>query len=1123
MRERASTCLESGRRQLFRAPNPCLRSRRQLPSTFWHHAASALGLPPSWAVHSPCNDTRSGTGSNHGAPLDFLYPEKTLALLSKLAAQSAAAPGARRRPLHRPPARNYATFRRVALHAQPGVVDAAEAEDAERDLEALHQLLYTREPGKHDLAWQHYAALPEQAVTSELRLHLLDYLTADNEPAEPTRVIHLFDRLAIPARTASSYRAVVIAYLALGEIGSALELHSNAAKQGFNHDGAHVVDIGTNAILRRAVLDEQWDLAMRVFRAYITHHRQTINQHYTSHRIQWGQETLPEIWTGAAQLPEIKEHVQSLLLYLRQHKDELTSTPRKKSQMHAFVQSFLPHVMDQVLHVRKPDEVQIWDWFTKLFDDLHAQSLPVDTCYDYAITAMLRLDRYRAYTNQRKPHLELYRRYRQWYLYTRVDDPDFKTLPPQLPMLARVLTAYGNLGSLGRVQDTVTDIRTFYPGKPLRPNILDILLKIYAEYGDTKRVNEYFREYRSNYDNLGLKQANSLLFVQARRANIDGALKAFTRIRDELGFTPDIWMWNNLLLTYVRADELDGALEIFNNALDAGMEPNVFTFGPMLDMCANRGDIEAFEALYSRGKQMGIALDMDVRARSGYVQAFLNADDPEGAEEIAQGMLKQWEAGVLTSHPLTHTWNIMIQYYALRGDVANSRRLYHDMVDHKIPLDNITFGGLMRSLIEIKQTNAAYKILRVTMPANNMRVEAIHYAIVMTGFLKEGQYDLALDAYQRMVERNVTQTISSRQASINTVGMAELMRLAKKKRRDPAERLKNVEALLRRMLKSDTGQDVAHRQPSHNRYIDTQTESAVPPSYYGLLITLYTTRGAYQICKELFTKAEATQDAAEYDAPITFLTAIMEAHYKAKEWSEVAKCWDLALNSASKLIKTFEQIMNPAPPPPEDPSLTDGTVIQRFEESRIASNRRQVIVKATRIYIRSLINRPDPRGKLLQQAQLTIRDLLVNGFTLDNFTWNEFIVALASKKRLIDAFSIAETYLMPRFPGWRHLTPFYVRHDKKGYYWMELRHYDIKRDSVLPRYKTLVVLAKAFADVKEDERVGLGYNEKEAQWTREILELKAPSVCRAIETMPRTTDVMQERYFGSDGSAKKGL
>lgn len=1127
MLERASTCLETGGRQLFRAPKPCLRSRRKLHSTFWHHGASDLCLPLWWAINPTLNGSIESavTSGSESAPLEFLYPEKTLALLRKLSVRGEPAPDARRRQIHISATRGYATLQR----ANDDPVEAKDAKEAKREMherllgssaqDALEELLRRDEQGKQELAWQLYIALTDQgqsSVEAELKLSLLEYLVTDKEPAVPTRILKIFDQIPEMYRTASSYRACIIAHVALRETGAAVELHEAASQRGKFAAKDDVMDLGTDILLRRLVADEQWDIARRVFTVYVREHRWMIGNNKTIHLIRWGKVTLPEIWTETAQLPEIKEHVQSLLLYTREHKDEILETSRRKMHWYTFVSSLLANVMDRVLHVRKPNEDEIWDWFNKIFDELHAQGLPVEASYNHAITTMLGLDRYRQYTNKRKLPLELYRRYRQWYLYGRVDDPDFKTTPPPLPLLSWVLIEHGKHGSLHRVNDLVQDVRAFYPGKRLSLNISRALMLIYAEHGEVERVHEYLDEYLKNRGRLDLKTANSLVSVHARRADIPRALAAFRRVVEEFGLTPDVWMWNTILLTYIRADDLDGALETFNNAMDAGMQPNVHTFLPMLNLCANRGDIEAFEALYSRAKSMGIALDGEVRARRGYVQSFLNADDVEGAEEIAQGMLTQWRAGAFRGESLTETWNILIQYYALRGDVANSRRLYREMVDNKIPLDNITFGSLMRSLIEIKQTNAAYKILRVTLPANNLRVEAIHYAICMTGFLKEGQYDMALEVYERMVDRNVTQTLSSRQASINTVGMSELVRLLKVRNSNPKQHLKHVERLLRDMLESgDVGRDIANRQPNHNRYIDAQTQSAVPPSYYGLLITLYNTRGAYEICQNLIKKADATQDSPDYQAPIAFLTAIMETHYRAKEWDEVAKCWELVQSSASKLVKTFRQIMNPAPEPLESTSLVDGTVIQRFEESRIAVNRRQALIKATRIYIRSLINRDDPDGHLLKQAQITIRDLIVDGFVLDTFTWNEYVVALVNSDQLLQAFTVADTYLMPRFPGWRNLHPFYIRQDRKGYQWMELRHYDIKRNTVLPRYKTLVVLAKAFAGVKEDERNGVGYIEKEAKWARELLELKAPSVCRAVETMPRTTDALQEQYFGA--------
>jgi pentatricopeptide repeat-containing protein PET309 len=78
---------------------------------------------------------------------------------------------------------------------------------------------------------------------------------------------------------------------------------------------------------------------------------------------------------------------------------------------------------------------------------------------------------------------------------------------------------------------------------------------------------------------------------------------------------------------------------------------------------------------------------------------------------------------------------------------------------------------------------------------------------------------------------------------------------------------------------------------------------------------------------------------------------------------------------------------------------------------------------------------------------------------------------------------------------------------------MELRHTDIHKSSVMPRYKTLVLLAKAYAQVRFDERNGFGFDAERGLWTREVLEQSAPLTVRAIESMPRTADTLQERYF----------
>jgi pentatricopeptide repeat-containing protein PET309 len=980
-----------------------------------------------------------------------------------------------------------------------------------RAFEALTRFLTIREPGKQDLAWQLYAAIPTSSLRSddhgELRANLLEYLNQDDDPAVPNRVLQVFDELPDDKLRASSYRAAIVAQISLRMMGPALELLEDAPR----HKHFNFSNLGYDVIIRRTVLEEQWDLSLRVFRAFLDQNP-VRGRARTSLAIQWGN-AIPEIWRGVTTLRQLPNRLQSFLSHVREFQHEIGSSEENKKTLSLFVISFVPNVMEQVLLDPKLDEKATAHFFGRLFNDLEALKLPTSVCYEYAMKQLLKLPDDEAMREIPKLLLDLYARYRQLCL----DSSGIAYAKPSLNLLRNLIVHYCDHGDLARAHELVQDHRIFYPKEPLRAGLLRYLIHCYADYGDMEQVEEYFGEFMTYYKNqVDLKLLSSLPFACARRADVQGANVQFNRIHGEFGLIPDAACWNVLLLAYARADDLDGALECFNTCIDSGIAPDLYTFGPMIDVCAQRGDVEAFEALFSRAEQMGVPLTQDIRARSGYVQVFLNAGDTLGAEAVAQGMLKSWRAGTLMGHTLTHTWNLLIQHDALNQDLAGARARYREMVKNNIPTDSWTFGSIMRALVEVKQTNAAFKLLRKTMAQNKLQPHALHYAIVMTGFLREGggQVQVAMEVYNRMIEQGVAQTYSSREATIRTLGEPDSAKF--RKRRLSMSRLEQVEQAVEDILSEVVKGQAILRQPKHTRQMDSRNHGANPQSYYGLLISMYATRGSYKLCTKLLQKAEAmAPNVDNYTVPMTLITGAMEAHFKAGEHSEVARYWELARTSASKLTQTFSQIMNPQAPTSENKSIVDPSIRARFEGSRISANRRNILFQAARYYVRSLLDPTNPNPDALDEAQCTMRDLLIDGYTLDVFTWNEFVQTLAQRGRLAEAFSTCEEYLMPSFPGWRNLYPTYIRKDRRGYQWMEFRHYEITRTSIMPRYKTLIILASAMQKVRSDERNGIGYDQSAGGWQRELLEEAAPLTVRAIETMPRTNDPLQTQYFHS--------
>lgn len=1072
-------------------------------------------------VDDPAARRKSPTTSQShgGALLEFLYPEKTLALLKTLSVAGYDASEPRRQPLQRPSIRRFSTAQRQPLHETSGL-DPAVAVQADEEMASLLKetpdvytvlslFLDRKEPGKQELAWLLYTAMnndwSDDATSATTKRRVLNYLTAD-EDLVPNRILQVFDELPEDERHPSSYKAAILAYLSLRMMGPAIQLLERISPE---RDFKSLA-IAAGAILRRTILDEQWDLGLRVFRLFLDR-KSTINSNPIPTIIRRGQ-TVPWLWEGAKDLPTLQDHVESFLTHVGEFNYELKSSEEKKEALSLFTTSLIPYLVDQILKNQELDESAMATTISQLFKKLRNHKLATLACYEHTIKRLIVIQRHRAASDLPGLCSSMYERYRKLCLEPQENQPK-----PSLRLLRHLLVYYDGLDDIQRVQQVADDMHTFFPDRTFAPGLLRILISRYAEFGDAARVHRYFDELLTHHrQHLDLKIISGLLFVYARRADVAGTIAQFRRVRDEFGLTPDTVCWNILLLAYVRADDLDGALGCFNSCIDNGVEPDSHTFGTLLDFCAQRGDVEAFEALFSRAQLMGVPLMQEVRARSGYVEAFLNAGDPQGAEAIAKGMLKNWQSGTLRGNALTYTWNLLIQHHALQGDLAGARQRYRDMIDHNIPLDTWTYAGLIRALVAVKQTNAAYTLLRRTMPQNHMRAHALHYAIIMTGFLREGggQLQKAQHAYGHMVKAGIFQTTSSQEATIRTLGALDLKDLKAVRNKPRKFRLDRVEDALEEMVAEAVQGQAGHRQPRHARAVESRNYGSAVQGHYGLLISLYAQRGAYETCKKLFEKAEAAApDDGNYIVPMTLLTGMMEAHLKAGEHAEVFKCWELARDSAAKLTKTFDQAFQPASTTPDFDSITHPSVAERFEQSRIAPNRRQILYKAARLYMRSLFDPTNTSPDPLRDAQRTMRDLLVNGYILDTFTWNEFVATLAQRGRFIDAFSICELYLMHGFPGWRNLHPNYIRKDRKGYQWMELRHYEITASILRPRYKTIILLANAFRQVRIDERNGIGYNDVEGKWMRQILEENASMTIRAIETMPRTGDKLQMEFL----------
>ncbi|KAK5275412.1 hypothetical protein LTR16_012501, partial [Cryomyces antarcticus] len=86
----------------------------------------------------------------------------------------------------------------------------------------------------------------------------------------------------------------------------------------------------------------------------------------------------------------------------------------------------------------------------------------------------------------------------------------------------------------------------------------------------------------------------------------------------------------------------------------------------------------------------------------------------------------------------------------------------------------MSYAALMQALVLCRQTDAAAKIMKELMPDNGVRVLAIHYAILMAGYIKQGLYEKVVKLRHRMEKRNIRSTLATNISYLKAKTIQEL-------------------------------------------------------------------------------------------------------------------------------------------------------------------------------------------------------------------------------------------------------------------------------------------------------------------------------------------------------------
>ncbi|OKL59508.1 hypothetical protein UA08_05405 [Talaromyces atroroseus] len=527
--------------------------------------------------------------------------------------------------------------------------------------------------------------------------------------------------------------------------------------------------------------------------------------------------------------------------------------------------------------------------------------------YIYAIATSLRIE-----TRPSKVMaLVLYRNFR-WHLST--CKPSKQLLQQLLESLASIKTHHG-------VQYLLDEFACFHGNPSIEA--YKTALSAFSRSGEVSKTQETFDKlvelYGTSSKNPRVDHKTPrtprwvlpLLHAHARLGDYPAAEREFHKIPHIYKVHQSRSCWNALISAHANARNHYGAFKVFRRMHRKGINPDWYTYGTMMGLCAKLGDIENTIALCRMAeKRQG---RMPTAIMDTVVEVYCRNQRLEEAERVAETCL-----AFALSGSRTRMWNVLLWSHAFRADLDSVSRIHNRMKQAGIEFDEMTYAALMLCFVIVGRTNSARRLLRGLQRGRRIQATEFHYTLVLYGFVKEDNRDMIYLTYKEIEERFGNPGMSARLLLMRSaLGRDILVRTPQTDNpADPGYRLSLSEDLLFQAVLDFDQRQFANKYPRPGTSSLPKHE-AFPSVFYEPVLKAYGSEGmhfrAEQLLKEYAKDMDSAiaSDQSTVSPSLRFLSVLMEVYSHADKFETVQNCWELALQKAANIIKRIPLSQSP--------------------------------------------------------------------------------------------------------------------------------------------------------------------------------------------------------------------
>lgn len=275
-----------------------------------------------------------------------------------------------------------------------------------------------------------------------------------------------------------------------------------------------------------------------------------------------------------------------------------------------------------------------------------------------------------------------------------------------------------NIRAWGQSYDSVETVWNWFWGK-LGMNVggktVELDPSLYREmvlYFSSAGRAEYALEVNDMMVKKGMKRdvkmITALIHKVGRSGNIGRSLELLDEMVKDEKLVPNLVTFNALIDIHAHKlpePDLQGASRMYELLQEFGLQPDITTLGPLIDMFAKHGDLDMVRHLYhDMVYEHHIAPNQHIH--SSLIECFINNNDAKSALDVLRVMRDKRKPA-----PNEEVYNLLIRSFVRRNEPAKAFRLIDLMIQADIQPSAQTFMPILGRLADEGDVTSVEKMI----------------------------------------------------------------------------------------------------------------------------------------------------------------------------------------------------------------------------------------------------------------------------------------------------------------------------------------------------------------------------------------------------------------------------